>query len=339
MRKNFKTRNIIAIIPVAGVGSRLRPHTHTQPKALIPVAGKPILAHIVDNLMELGIVEFVFVIGYLGDKIKQFIEMSYPDNINHFVFQEEMKGSGHAVSLAKKFVNKPTLIIYGDTIIKGDISHGIESELDANLGVTVVDDPRRFGIVEKNEDGIVNNLIEKPDFVRKSEVLVGVSFIRNYKLLFDCLDEIIRKNMKTKGEFYLTDGFGMMVKKGAKITTFPVEGWLDCGKIDTLLETNAYLLKNMSSTDDPVIKGNSIIIPPAYISPSAKLSNSIVGPNVSIGNDCVIENSIMSNSIISNNTSILSSHLASSVIGQEVEVSGKANKLNIGDHSSFGFEE
>ncbi len=330
--------NKIAIIPVAGIGTRLRPHTHTQPKALVPVAGKPIVGHIIDSVTDIGIKDFVFIIGYMGDKIKKYIKENYGQYNLHFVTQKEMKGTAHAVLLTKKYVKSPALLIWGDTIIKGDLSKGMNDTHDACLGTKLVDDPRRFGVVEKRGNFVVK-LIEKPDYIKKSEALVGVYFINNYKLLFDSIEELIKRDIKTKGEYQITDAFQIMVEKKAKITTFPIEGWYDCGKIDALLKTNQYLLKEKSTTTRTIIRGTNVIIPPAFISTSAKVSNSIIGPFASIGDDTIIDHSIIENSIISDNSSIRNIQLTESIIGQEAEVNGKPNKLNLGDNSTFNHEE
>jgi glucose-1-phosphate thymidylyltransferase len=320
-----------AIIPAAGIGTRLRPHTYTEPKVLLHVAGKPMLAHILDELVELGVEEVVIVVGPMGEKIEEFVKGKYRFKA-HFVKQTELLGLGHAVKTASKhFDDEPAFIILGDTIFEADLKSVINSKHDS-IGTKYVDDPRRFGIAEV-EDGFITELVEKPPEPKSHQALVGLYYIKSTDLLKECLQEIVEKDIRTKGEYQLTDALQLMVKKGAKMTTFNVEGWYDCGNVETTLETNCRLLAKLPPPKE--IKG-SVLIPPVYISPSAKIENSIIGPDVSIADEVTIKNSIVRNSIISPGARVTDSLLEGSFIGNNARISMTFEKLNVGDSSQVG---
>jgi len=253
-----------AIIPAAGIGTRLKPHTHTAPKALLHVAGKPILGHIIDELIAYDIRDIVFIVGFLGEKIIEYVEKNY--NIKaSFIEQKELNGLGWAIHLAKDHLtDEPVLIVLGDTIIDLDLEEVINSDYNA-IGTRIVDDPRRFGIAEV-ENGFVTRLVEKPESSASNLALVGVYLIKSTDIFKECLDELIDKNITTRGEYQLTDALSLMLERKSKITAFNVDGWYDCGKKETLLETNKYLLSQIKTVND---YPDVIVIPPVYISPSA----------------------------------------------------------------------
>ena len=270
-----------AIIPVAGAGTKLRPHTYTQPKALIPIAGKTILSFIVDQLKEVGIDEYIFIVGYLGAKIQDYVEQTYPNLKTHFVYQNDRQGTAHAIQLTKEIVGVDEVFIaLGDTICEFDIREVIASETSM-LGIKKVDDPRQFGVVEIDEEGKVLHAVEKPSIPKSNNALVGLYKIKESQILFDCFSQLVTENIKSHGEYNLTDALECMIKKGVLFNSFKVKHWYDCGKKESLLEANAVLLKKTGGlTVNPDLYVNTIIIPP-----------------VSIADNCIIENSI----IISNN--------------------------------------
>ena len=277
------------IIPVAGLGSKLRPHTHTQPKALVPVAGKPILSHIVDTLIEAGLRDFIFIIGYLGDKIEEYIKKNYPGIEKKFILQVPREGTAHAVWLARDLINeKDELIItLGDTIFDVQLKD-ILSTKGSLLGVKKVSDPRTFGVVELVENGFIKSVIEKPPIPKSNLALVGLYKINESKMLISAIDHIITKNFRTQGEFHLTDAIMHMITQGAQFKSFPVENWYDCGSKESLLETNAVLLKKNNGRHIKYVFENTIINPPVSIAENCQISNSIIGPNVSIGENTII---------------------------------------------------
>ncbi|MFN8142877.1 MAG: sugar phosphate nucleotidyltransferase [Bacteroidia bacterium] len=326
------------IIPVAGIGSKLRPHTHTQPKALVPVAGKPILSHIVDNLIEAGMREFIFIVGYLGDKVEEYIKTSYPGIIKTFIVQEPREGTGHAVWLACKHVNEndELIIALGDTIFDIHL-RDIMGQPESALGVKKVDDPRNFGVVELDENGYIRNVVEKPPIPKSNLALVGIYKIKEGRKLMDALEKMIDSGQSSNGEYHLTQGIAILLAEGAKMKTFPVENWYDCGNKDSLLETNAVLLKKNSSSTKKYAFENTIIIPPVSISDHCKISNSIIGPNVSIGDHTIIDYSILRDAIIGSYSEINNAVLHHSVIGSDASLHGQSQSLNLGDSTEIDF--
>jgi len=321
-----------AIIPVAGEGTRLRPHTHTTPKPLLRVAGKPILGHILDDIVQLGIGEVVLIVGYRGSEIVDYVRSNYDLKVS-FAEQTERLGLGHAVFLSREHVgDHPIFIMLGDTIFRGDLK-GMLSTGGNVIGVKRVEDPRRFGIVEIENDRIVS-LVEKPDSPKSNLAVAGVYVIRDSSSLFDALQELITSGERTKGEFQLTDALNRMINRGAEIRAFEVEGWYDCGKPETLLETNRVLLEIYSPKTE--VAGN-IIIDPVHIAEDAEVFSSIVGPHVSIAGGSVVRKSIVRNSIIGENAIVEDALLESSLIGDNAVVRGMFKRLNVGDSSEIDF--
>ena len=333
-------RTLKAIVPVAGIGTRLRPHTHTAPKVLLPVAGKPILGHILDEFVKLGIEEATFIIGYKGDMIREYVEKTVRFRVN-FVEQKEMLGLGHAVSLAKPYHydDERVLIVLGDTIFKADLASVFQRDESA-LGVKKVEDPRRFGVVELDKMGNVKRLVEKPDVPPSNLALVGIYYLRNPQLLFDCLDENIAKDRRTKGEYQLTDALQGMIDRGEQMRVFMVEGWYDCGKPETMLLTNRDLLdmKIQDFSEYAQLSERypgSVIVMPVAIDPTVRLENCIVGPYVSISAGTHMRSCIVRDSIIGEDADVMNIVLESSIISDHAKVAGKSLRLNVGDSSEI----
>ena len=321
-----------AIIPVAGVGSRLRPHTFTLPKVLLNVAGKPILGHILDKIIGDGITEATIVVGHMSEKIQEFLATTYPDFRVQDVEQEERMGLGHAIYLSRHTVvdDEPLLIILGDTIFDVDLGPVLSAETSA-LGVKAVDDPRRFGVAVVR-DGWITRLVEKPEQPVSNLAVVGLYYLRHPGLLVSCLEEIVANDVRTKGEYQLTDALQLMIDRGEKMRTFLVEGWYDCGKSETLLSTNQSLLEKNSTTrtiDGVVING------PVYIAPTAQLRNCVVGPYATVGDYAEISESVVRDSIISEHAKVSRVLLDHSIIGNDSVVTGGFKRLNVGDSSEI----
>lgn len=322
-----------AVIPAAGFGTRLKPHTHSLPKVMLNVGGKPIIGHIVDKLIQEGINKATFIIGYMGEKIVDYIKNEYPLVDARFVEQEELLGLGHAVYVAlKDDVDNEIFIILGDTIFDFDLKKGFEKNTTA-LGVKQVEDPSRFGVAVCENDTIVK-LIEKPQTPVSKLALVGLYYIKNTSLLKECLTELIEKNIRTRGEYQLTDALQLMIDKGEIIKTFDVEGWYDCGKPETLLETNRFLLSKNGTHKK---FDNVVVIEPVYIDDKAEVINSVIGPYTTISKGCKITDSIIRNSIISEGALIDKSMLENSIIGSNAIVKGNFKKLNTGDSSEIEY--
>lgn len=321
-----------AVIPVAGVGSRLRPHTYTLPKVLLNVAGKPIIGHILDKIIADGFTEATIVVGYLGDHIREYVRSNYGIKVD-FVEQDERRGLAHSIYIAREtFDTDPLLIILGDTIFDVDLVPVVKGDHSA-LGVKHVEDPRRFGVAEVR-DGFVKRLIEKPEHPTSNLALVGLYFIKNPQLLVESLDEVIRKDIKTKGEYQLTDGLQLMLDHGEKMRTFSVEGWYDCGKPETLLSTNRHLLDKKSLV--PNLKG-VVVEPPVFIAPSAKISHSVIGPYATVADGAVIIESIVRNSIVAQDARVERALLEGSIVGNTAIIKGNFKRINIGDSSEIDF--
>jgi len=329
-----------AIIPVAGAGTRLRPHTYTQPKPLIPVAGKPIIASIIDQLVEkVGIKEFVLVVGYLGDKICGYIEKRYPDLQVEFVHQDERLGLGHAIWVAADTYSEEEeiLIVLGDTIIEGDLNAFVQQPHSC-LAVKKVEDPREFGVAELDDDGFIKRVVEKPRIPKSNMALVGVYKISHVPELLEALQYIMDNDIRTVDEYQLTDALMRMIKKGVKFTTFEVDNWYDCGKKDILLTTNAVLLKQQGNATNTLPQfENTIIVQPVSIGENCTIKNSIVGPNVTIGDNSELSHAIVRNSIIGSYARIEEVVLHRSVIGSDAAIKGLSQSLNIGDNTEIDF--
>jgi glucose-1-phosphate thymidylyltransferase len=327
-----------AIIPVAGAGAKLRPHTYTQPKALIPIAGKTILSFIVDQLNDAGITEFIFIVGYLGEKIQEYVHQTYPHLTTHFVYQNERQGTGHAIELTRNIVgNDEVFVVLGDTICEYDVKEVVDSPYSM-LGIKKVDDPRNFGVATISEDGFIEQVVEKPAIPKSNMALVGLYKIKETHFLFECLHHLFTQNIKTQGEYNLTDALDCMIKRGAKFQPFKVKNWFDCGKKETLLESNATLMKKFGGHISEEIKSeNSILIPPVSIGAGCVIKNSIIGPHVSIGANTTIQFSTVRDSIIGSYTNLYEVVLDNSLIGSDASVKGLSRSLNIGDNTEIDF--
>jgi glucose-1-phosphate thymidylyltransferase len=325
-----------AIIPVAGAGTKLRPHTYTQPKALIPLAGKTILSIIIDQLRDAGIREFILVVGYLGDKIQDYVLLKYPDLQFHFVQQNERHGLGHAIYLTRGMVNgDDVLIALGDTICEFDVAEFMSLPGSA-LGVKKVDDPRNFGVAEIEEETRITKVVEKPQIPKSNMALVGIYKIHETHMLFECLESNLQQGVKSYDEYSLTDALECMIGQGATFTSYKVKNWFDCGRKDTLLESNATLLKKFGGeiSEDHQFE-NTIIIPPVSIAPGCEIRNSIIGPNVAIGEQTFINYSIVRDSIIGSFSKLFDVVLHDSLIGSDTEIKGETRTLNIGDNTEI----
>lgn len=318
----------VAVVPAAGVGTRLRPHTHTIPKALINVAGRPILAHILDGLIAEGVERVVVIVGYMGDRIRDYVSRRYGIAVE-FVEQEERLGLGHAVALASASIGGgPVVIVLGDTIVHTDLSVFLSGP-DVVLGVKEVPDPRRFGIAEV-ENGRVLRLIEKPEQPPSNLALVGLYYVPNSERLFATLEEQIHAGRTNRGEYQLTDALSTLLDEGVRMRVHAVEGWFDCGKTETLLSTNRYLLELVPSS--PAIPG-VVVIHPVSIDPTAEIRSSIIGPYVSIAGGARISGAILRNSIINEHAEVADMLLDGSVVGENAIVRGSFQVLNVGDSS------
>jgi glucose-1-phosphate thymidylyltransferase len=325
------------VVPSAGYGTRLRPHTYSKPKPLVSVAGRPVLDHVMESMRRLDVEEYIFIVGYLGDQIEAHLHKHYDVPVT-FVEQKELLGQAHALALAGEHIRGPVLILFIDTLFDADLSMLERSEDDAVLFVKRVEDPRRFGVVEVGDDGYVTRLIEKPDTMENDLAVIGAYYIRDGEWLMRSVDALLSRKQMTKGEYYLADAMQIMIDEGARFRPELVTMWEDCGKADTLLQTNRYLLDHGR---DPTGQGDtatSVIVPPVYIAPTARIEHSVVGPHVSVGEDCVVRNAIVRNSILDRGATVQDIVLDSSIIGSQAIVQDGSRQLNIGDASEVHFD-
>lgn len=331
--------SIKAIIPVAGKGLRLRPLTYTQPKPLISVAGKPIISFIIDQLVDAGVDDFIFIIGYLGEKIKLYILENYPDLKVSFVNQEDRMGSAHAIWMAKEeFVDyDEVIIVFGDAIIDADLKEVVANPY-SSIGIKQVNDPRNFGVVEYGKNGKIRALEEKPRIPKSNMAMVGIYKINEIPAFINALDVSVQDGLNHEDEIPLTNALSHMVDNGHTLKTFEVDNWFDCGQMDVLLETNASFLdrEGYASYNLPPFY-NSIIIHPVSIGQNCDISNSIIGPHVTIGDNVNIKGAIIKNSIIGDYSAIKEIILQKSVVGNDASITGLRHSLNIGDNTEIDF--
>ncbi len=331
------------IIPAAGAGKRLFPHTFTKPKPMVYIAGKPIIGHILDRMRDVKPDEIIMVVGYRKEQIMSYVDKNYSDIFNiKYVDQPEQLGLGHSIYIAGDEIGDAEIMIaLGDMIFKAGYSefyghHLNNGDCSGSIGVREVDDPKKYGIVELDGE-YIKKLEEKPSHPRSRLGIAGVYFIKETQVLLSILGDMIMKGRRTRGEYQLTDALQEMVSRGYRLKTFPVSSWYDCGHQESLLETNRVLLDEKENIDNVYEMKDSVIIQPVAIGENVSIINSVVGPHASIASDSVIESSIISDSVIGSRSHISKVNLQRSIVGDDASVHGKHNSLNIGDSSSIEF--
>ena len=328
--------NMKVIIPLGGLGTRLRPHTYTRPKPLINVAGKPMLGHIVDKFAGLPVEEFIFVVGYLGEQIEHYVKSTYAFPAR-FVEQKEALGQAHALWLCREYVAGSVLVIFGDTLFDADLGELGRSPQDNLAYVKEVEDPRRFGVAALRSDGCVERFVEKPDTMVNRLAVIGMYYYTDGSQLMNACKELMDRRIQTKGEYFLADANNLMIGQGARFVTRTVDVWLDTGKPETVLETNRYLLDNGSDNSGQVHFPACVIVPPVNVHPTAQIEEAVIGPYATIGENCHIHRAIIRDSIIEADATIIDTFLDQSLIGREAMVTGRYRKFNVGDSASVGF--
>jgi len=321
------------VVPMAGLGTRLRPHTWSKPKPLVSIAGKPVLGHVMDMLDSLPTLEeAVLIVGYLGQQIRDYMENTYPQLQTRYVVQEEMLGQSHAIWLAREGLTGPMCMVFVDTIVEADLSGLATEQADAVAWVKEVDDPRRFGVVHLAEDGYVQRLVEKPQDIQHNLAVVGLYYFKQAERLIQAIEAQMDQGTQLGGEYYLADAINIMLEDGLRMRVESVDVWQDCGKPEALLETNRYLLSHgRDNSAEAQLREGVTVLPPVYIAADARVTNSEIGPYTSIGPGCAIHDSTIRDSIIEAGSQIESSYLAGSLIGRNARVAGCRNRLNIGD--------
>jgi len=325
------------IIPLAGFGKRMRPHTWSKPKPLLNVAGRPVLGHVLDKLAGLDVEELIFIVGWLGDQIEEYYRASDYPYPARYAEQRELLGQAHAIWLARELLSGPAFIVFVDTIFEADLTGLQASDLDGVFYVHEVQDPRRFGVTHLGDDGLVTRLVEKPDSFEDRLALIGAYYIRDAAWLLRAIEELMERRIQSKGEFYLADAFTLMIQQGARFGVREVSLWEDCGTPVDVLATNRHLLERDGGNSNGAAVVDSVLIPPVYVAPSARVEHSIVGPYVTIADHGVVKQSIIRDSIIDEGAYIDDTMLDRSLIGKDAIVRGRYRVLNVGDSSQVDF--
>lgn len=321
------------VIPVAGLGTRLRPHTWSKPKPLVTVAGKPILGHVLDRLLSLPLERVVFVTGYLGEQIEDYVRLHYEFDAV-FVEQPEPLGQSHALLQAKGLITGPTLVVFPDLIFDADLESLVSCPWDGVVYVKEVDDPRRFGVVVV-EDGRIVRLVEKPQTPVSNLAVVGIYYFRDFADLIAAIEQQITEDRRRGNEYYLAEAIQILIDRGRMIVAQPVSVWEDCGTVEALLQTNRFLLERQAQ-EHPTFP-TSVVIPPVVIDPSATIERAVVGPYVSIGAGAVVSHAIVADSIIDEGATINGVMLHRSIVGRGARVIGDFLRVNVGDSSEIAF--
>jgi glucose-1-phosphate thymidylyltransferase len=322
-----------AILPVAGKGTRLRPHTLTTPKALVRVGGRPVMGYILDDLIALGVHEVVFVVGYLRDAIREYVERAYPDLEAHYVVQEVQDGTAGAIHLAEPFIDEDVLIVFVDTLFDADLSlaRSLEKDWAGVIWAKEVEDYQRFGVILTDADGAMQRIIEKPKEPVSKLANIGLYYIRDWKLLFEGIRHVLAVAPGPGGEFFLTDAFQYMVDRGARIRTAPVGGWYDCGKTDTLLETNLHLLQTTRGgiAPDASVEGSELGAA-VRLEEGVSVRSSVLASNVTLERGAAVDGCKLRDCIVGERTVLQGCDLHDSVIGNDCRIEGVVGQMNAG---------
>lgn len=324
------------ILPVAGKGTRLRPHTHTKAKSLVHVAGKTVLEHIVSRLVALQPQEFIFIVDENGSQISDFMASKFPSLACRYVVQHERKGPAHAVHLAAPFIDAgdDLLVVFNDTIFVADLSQisSLCADCDGLIYSKEVEDYQRFG-VNVLEGAYIVDMVEKPETPISRLAQVGLYYLKDGVAFMEYISDTIAAGEMVKGEYYLPAVFMRMIKDGRKLQAPEIDAWLDCGKPETILETNRYLLAGRHHAHGEVM--NSVLVEPVHIERGAIVRDCVLGPNVSVAAGSVIEQSIIRESIVNSHSEVRNMVLHDSILGDSIQLTGSSRRMNIGDHSAI----
>lgn len=333
------TRQTLKIaIPMAGLGTRLRPHTWSKPKALLQLAGKTVLDHVLNQFNSLPDnfdVEYVFIVGpYQLEQVKTFMEQQYPEKKTYYPVQEVMRGQSHALWQAREYLSGPMLMVFADTLVDADFSNLNNMGDQAVAWVKEVPDPRRFGVTIVNDEGRVTKLVEKPSSMDNRLAVVGFYYFPSAEDLFSAIQEQMDQNIQLKNEYFLADAINIMLGRGLDMRAVQVKVWLDAGTPSSMLETNQWLLDHGQDNSAEAAKRSGVaVVPPVFIHPDAEVIDSVVGPYVSVGCECRIEKVIVQNSILDEGTQVKTMILEDSLLGRDVQVQGQPSRLNLGDNA------
>jgi glucose-1-phosphate thymidylyltransferase len=327
------------IILLAGYGTRMRPHTWSRPKPILRVAGNTVVGHILDLMEPLTSDEVIFVVGYKGDQIEQWIRENYGHLNTHFVVQEEALGQAHAVWLCRDLLGEDEVVVaFGDGIVSADYNAfaNLAPEVDGVFLVREVEDPRRFGVVVTDDNGYIRQFVEKPEGFEHRRVIVGVNWFRSGRQLRQALDTVMAENRQTLGEYFMVDAYEVMLEQGARFITQSAAEWEDAGKPEAILQTNARLLALGYGTEDALERSYAegfTVVPPVYIHPTANIEASVIGPYATIEAEVTVRNAIVRNSIIDPGAHVEACILDNALVGERAHVKGEGRELFVGDDS------
>ncbi|MDT8340046.1 MAG: nucleotidyltransferase family protein [Longimicrobiales bacterium] len=325
-----------AIIPLAGKGTRLRPLTHHTPKPLLKVGGRPVLSYLLDDVLALGVSEMVLVVGYRQEVIREFIAREYPQVRAHFVVQEVQNGTAGAIALAEPWADEDLLILFSDTLFDADL--GLARRLPEGeagiLWAKEVEDYQRFGVIVTRPDGTMERIVEKPDHPVSRLANIGVYYIRDHALLFEGIHHTLASAPGKGGEFFLTDAFQFMVERGARLRTAPVAGWYDCGKVETLLDTNRHLLGTTRGGVDPAARvSGARIVEPVRIEAGVVVEGGRIGPNVTLERGTQVRDAELEDTLVGCDSVVIGGALSRSLLGDRVTVTGVRGSVNLASDS------
>jgi len=328
------------IIPMAGMGKRLRPHTLTTPKPLIPIAGKPIVQRLVEDIAKVTpekIEQVGFVVGHFGEAVEKQL-LAIAESIGakgHIIYQDEALGTAHAVYCAKALLSGKVSVAFADTLFRADFK--LDVNQDGIIWVKEIEDPSSFGVVKTNDEGIITEFIEKPKTPISNKAIIGIYYFKEGEALKQEIAHLIDNNISVGGEFQLTMALESLNKKGTKFKPGTVDEWLDCGNKNITVQSNARYLTFLPVNDHAGAElVGAEIIEPVFIGAGAKIHNSVIGPGVSIGEGTVVANSKVENSLIQCNTKIENATLSNSMIGNYVQVKNYSGEVSLGDYSEIG---
>lgn len=330
------------IVPMAGRGSRLRPHTLTVPKPLIPIAGKPIVQRLVEDIVKVAgeaVDEIAFIIGDFGKEVEENLK-NIAEGLGakgSIYYQDQPLGTAHAILCAKESMEGNLVVAFADTLFRADFS--LDASSDAVIWTKKVENPKAFGVVKKNAEGFITDFVEKPQEFVSDEAIIGIYYFKDGAYLRDELQYLIDNDIRDKGEYQITNALENMKNKGSKFTSGTVNEWMDCGNKNVTVETNGKILGFIAEEEELVSPKakieNSEIIPPVFIAPGAHISNSKIGPRVSIGAHTKVENSQLSDVLIQEESEVLNAKLSNSMIGNKAKFDGNFTEISIGDYSTL----
>lgn len=318
------------ILPVAGFGSRLRPHTWSKPKPLVTVAGKAMLAHVLDRVMGLEPGKIVFITGYLGDQIEAWARENYPDTELVFVEQPEMLGQSDALYRTREYVQDDALMLFPDALFEADFSGLAEMDVDGVAYTYYVEDPSAYGVALLDDNGYVTKIIEKPEEPVSHEAVIGIYYFKEWQKLMTAIEKQFERKIMLKGEYFIADALQIMIDEGARFEIDQISVWEDCGNVEALLDTNRYLLG--AEPPSPAQRTGSLIVPPSYVHRDAVLEDAVIGPYASIGAGTVVRNSVIRDSIVEEDSEVEDAILQRSVVGSKVTIQGSARSISVGDN-------